>query len=58
MFIFVQRERKRKLYVEEWTLADDEFEGRGFSVSEKLESPKFSHMGMVREMKGSDLTVS
>ena len=56
---FSQRERKqRKLYVEEWSLADDEFEGRGFSVSEKLESTKFSTLGMVREMKGSDISVA
>ncbi|XP_055707188.1 jmjC domain-containing histone demethylation protein 1 [Phlebotomus papatasi] len=54
------RERKqRKLYSEEWTLADDEYEGgRGFSVAEKLESARFAQAGMVREMKGSDLTVA
>lgn len=53
------RERKqRKLYSEEWTLGDEEFEGlRGFSVAEKLESPKFAQSGMVREMKGSDISV-
>ncbi|XP_059618296.1 jmjC domain-containing histone demethylation protein 1 [Phlebotomus argentipes] len=54
------RERKqRKLYSEEWALADDEYEGgRGFSVAEKLESPRFAQAGMVREMQGSDLTVA
>lgn len=59
MMILIQRERKqRKLYSEEWTLGDEELEGvRGFSVAEKLESPKFAQTGMVREMKGSDLTV-
>ncbi|XP_055550726.1 jmjC domain-containing histone demethylation protein 1 [Wyeomyia smithii] len=53
------RERKqRKLYAEEWTLGDDDYEGaRGFSVAEKLESARFAQSGMVREMKGSDLTV-
>ncbi|XP_053961055.1 jmjC domain-containing histone demethylation protein 1 isoform X1 [Anastrepha ludens] len=53
------RERKqRKLYLEEWTLGDDDLEGaRGFSVSEKLESSKFAQTSMVREMRGSDLTV-
>ncbi|XP_055850030.1 jmjC domain-containing histone demethylation protein 1 isoform X1 [Episyrphus balteatus] len=51
------RERKqRKLYLEEWTLGDDEGV-RGFSVAEKLESPKFAQAGMVREMRGADLTV-
>lgn len=60
-FIFyTQRERKqRKLYADEWALGDDEFEsGRAFSVAEKLESPAFAQQGMVREMKGSDLTVA
>ncbi|XP_049529879.1 jmjC domain-containing histone demethylation protein 1 [Anopheles darlingi] len=53
------RERKqRKLYSEEWTLGDDDYEGaRGFSVAEKLESPRFAQSGMVREMKGENLTV-
>ncbi|XP_058446304.1 jmjC domain-containing histone demethylation protein 1 isoform X1 [Malaya genurostris] len=53
------RERKqRKLYSEEWALGDDDYEGaRGFSVAEKLESARFAQSGMVREMKGSDLTV-
>lgn len=53
------RERKqRKLYSDEWALGDEEFEGlRGFSVAEKLESPKFAQTNMVREMKGIDLTV-
>lgn len=59
-FRFPQRERKqRKLYADEWALGDDEFEsGRAFSVAEKLESPVFAQQGMVREMKGSDLTVA
>ncbi|XP_055635307.1 jmjC domain-containing histone demethylation protein 1 isoform X2 [Toxorhynchites rutilus septentrionalis] len=53
------RERKqRKLYAEEWALGDDDYEGaRGFSVAEKLESSRFAQSGMVREMKGSDLSV-
>lgn len=51
------RERKqKKLYLEEWGLGDDEGV-RGFSVAEKLESPKFAQAGMVREMRGADLTV-
>ncbi|EDW15837.2 jmjC domain-containing histone demethylation protein 1 [Drosophila mojavensis] len=54
------RERKqRKLYLEECLLGDDDAEGaRGFSVAEKLESSKFAQAGMVREMRGCDLTVS
>ncbi|XP_035899887.1 jmjC domain-containing histone demethylation protein 1 [Anopheles stephensi] len=53
------RERKqRKLYSEEFTFGDDDYEGgRGFSVAEKLESPRFAQSGMVREMKGENLTV-
>lgn len=54
------RERKqRKLYSDEWALGDDEAEGgRGFSLADKLESPRFEHSGAVSEMHGSDLTVS
>lgn len=53
------RERKqRKLYSDEWALGEDDVEGvRGFSVAEKLESPKFAQTGMVREMKGFDLSI-
>nr|XP_029732938.1 jmjC domain-containing histone demethylation protein 1-like [Aedes albopictus] len=53
------RERKqRKLYSDDWALGDDDYEGaRGFSVAEKLESARFAQSGMVREMKGTDLTV-
>ncbi|CRK99580.1 CLUMA_CG012893, isoform A [Clunio marinus] len=54
------RERKqKKLYADEWALGDDEFEsGRAFSVAEKLESPAFVSQGMVREIKGTDLTIA
>lgn len=39
-------------------MGDDDTEGvRGFSVAEKLESDRFAQTGMVREMKGTDLTV-
>lgn len=60
MIIYLQRERKqRKLYADEYALADDDFEsGRAFSVAEKLESPAFAQQHMVREVKGSDLTVA
>lgn len=40
-------------------MGDDEAEGgRGFSLADKLESPRFEHSGAVLEMHGSDLTVS
>lgn len=56
----LQRERKQKKLYSEWALLDeDDYEGiRKFSVAEKLESPKFAQPGMVREMKGSDLSVA
>lgn len=54
-----QRERKQKKLYSEWALLDDDYEGvRKFSVAEKLESPRFAQSGMVREMKGSDLSVA
>lgn len=54
----LQRERKQKKLYTDWALLDDDYEGvRGFSVAEKLESTKFAQSGMVREMKGSELTV-
>ncbi|XP_045539000.1 jmjC domain-containing histone demethylation protein 1 isoform X2 [Papilio machaon] len=54
------RERKqRKLYSDEWALGDDEAEGgRGFSLADKLESPRFEHTGAIIEMTGSELTIS
>ncbi|XP_028172914.1 jmjC domain-containing histone demethylation protein 1 [Ostrinia furnacalis] len=54
------RERKqRKLYSDEWALGDDEVEGgRGFSLADKLESPRFEHTGAVLEMHGTDITIS
>jgi hypothetical protein len=56
----LKRERKqKKVYADEWALGDDEFDGgRAFSVAEKLASPAFAQQGMVREMKGADLTVA
>lgn len=56
-----QRERKqRKLYSEEWALGDEEAVegGRGFSLADKLESPRFEHAGIIKEMAGTDLTVA
>lgn len=55
-----QRERKqRKLYSDEWALGDDEAEGgRGFSLADKLESPRFEFPNAVHEMQGADLTVN
>lgn len=54
----VQRERKQRKQYLEWALAEEDYEGaRGFSVADKLKSTRFAQSGMVREMRGSDLTV-
>ncbi|XP_071057273.1 jmjC domain-containing histone demethylation protein 1 isoform X2 [Onthophagus taurus] len=54
------RERKqKKLYSEDWALNDDDIEGRRtFSIQQKLEDPTFASHCMVKEMHGSELTVS
>lgn len=54
----LQRDRKnRKLYSD--YLIDEEHEGaRGFSVAEKLSSSKFAHKDVVKEMKGTELTIA
>ncbi|XP_063697320.1 jmjC domain-containing histone demethylation protein 1 [Culicoides brevitarsis] len=52
------RERKQRKQYLEWALAEEDYEGaRGFSVADKLKSTRFAQSGMVREMRGSDLTV-
>ncbi|XP_045465756.1 jmjC domain-containing histone demethylation protein 1-like isoform X2 [Harmonia axyridis] len=53
------RERKqKKLYSEDWALADDDIEGRrSFNLQEKLEDPAFASNSDVREMYGNQLTV-
>lgn len=57
---FLQRERKqRKLYSDDWALGDEEIEGRRtFSIQEKLGSPKFAQNNLVKEMHGSELTLT
>lgn len=53
------RERKQKKLYSDFLLLEDDYEGiRKFSVAEKLESARFAQPGMVRELKGSDLTVA
>ncbi|XP_060533055.1 jmjC domain-containing histone demethylation protein 1-like isoform X2 [Cylas formicarius] len=56
------RERKqKKLYSEDWALGDDddiEDPRRTFNLQEKLEDPAFNAAGVVREMRGDELTVS
>lgn len=55
---FEQRERKQRKLYSDYLIDDDQEGARGFSVAEKLESSRFAQVGMVREMKGSDLTVA
>lgn len=57
-FHFEQRERKQRKLYSDYLIDDDQEGARGFSVAEKLESSRFAQVGMVREMKGSDLTVA
>ncbi|XP_046682822.1 jmjC domain-containing histone demethylation protein 1 isoform X2 [Homalodisca vitripennis] len=54
-----KRDRKeRKLYSDDWTLGDEDIEGRrAFSLQEKLESKKFPQC-FAKEMQGSDLTLA
>lgn len=54
-----QRERKqKKLYSDDWALADDDIEGRrSFNLQDKLEDPAFASNSVVREMYGNELTV-
>ena len=56
---FLQRERKhKKLYSDDLDFVDDELEaGRGFSLQEKLDSPKFSMDLFVLQMTGNEVTV-
>lgn len=53
------RDRKeRKAYVDDWALGEDELDGkRSFNLQEKLESENYSQ-SYVREMNGSDLTIT
>ncbi|KAG8253583.1 Lysine-specific demethylase 2A [Homalodisca vitripennis] len=58
-YAFDFRDRKeRKLYSDDWTLGDEDIEGRrAFSLQEKLESKKFPQC-FAKEMQGSDLTLA
>lgn len=57
-FYPLQRERKQRKLYSDLFIDDDQEGARGFSVAEKLESSRFAQTGMVREMKGTDLSIS
>ncbi|KAL0117142.1 hypothetical protein PUN28_010170 [Cardiocondyla obscurior] len=56
------RERTRKLYTDDWTLGDEEIEGRRtFQLDEKIEGDKYNlsnFSGLFREMNGSELNLT
>ncbi|XP_071566399.1 jmjC domain-containing histone demethylation protein 1 [Temnothorax nylanderi] len=56
------RERTRKLYTDDWTIGDEEIEGRRtFPLDEKIEGEKYdlsNFSGLFREMNGSDLNLT
>lgn len=62
MQILLQRERTRKLYTDDWTIGDEEIEGRRtFQLDEKIECDRYNltnFSGLFREMAGSELTLA
>ncbi|XP_052126433.1 jmjC domain-containing histone demethylation protein 1 [Frankliniella occidentalis] len=51
------RDRKPKLYTDDWAIADEEIEGgRLFQLDDKLESDRYEQ-NFVKEMNGKDFTV-
>ncbi|XP_015117813.1 jmjC domain-containing histone demethylation protein 1 [Diachasma alloeum] len=56
------RERTRKLYTDDWTLGDEEIEGkRTFQLDEKIECERYNlsnFTGLFREMNGAELNLS
>jgi len=58
----LQRERTRKLYTDDWTIGDEEIEGRRtFQLDEKIEGEKYdlsNFSGLFREMTGPELNLT
>ncbi|XP_046416749.1 jmjC domain-containing histone demethylation protein 1-like [Neodiprion fabricii] len=56
------RERTKKLYTDDWTLGDEDIEGRRtFQLDEKIDCERYdlsNFNGLFREMTGSELTLS
>ncbi|XP_012276970.1 jmjC domain-containing histone demethylation protein 1 [Orussus abietinus] len=56
------RERTRKLYTDDWTIGDEDIEGRRtFQLDEKIECERYNlsnFAGLFREMSGSELTLA
>ncbi|KAJ1523891.1 hypothetical protein ONE63_010445 [Megalurothrips usitatus] len=52
-----QRDRKPKLYTDDWALADEDIEGgRQYQLEEKLEAERFEQ-NFVKEMNGKDFNI-
>lgn len=58
----LQRERTRKLYTDDWTIGDEEIEGRrSFQLDEKIEGDRYdlsNFNGLFREMTGPELNLT
>ncbi|XP_012063004.1 PREDICTED: jmjC domain-containing histone demethylation protein 1 [Atta cephalotes] len=56
------RERTRKLYTDDWTIGDEEIEGRRtFQLDEKIEAKRYdlsNFSGLFREMTGPELNLT
>lgn len=61
MVFHLQRERTRKLYTDDWTIGDEEIEGRRtFQLDEKIECDRYDlskFNGLFREMTGPELNL-
>lgn len=61
-WLYLQRERTKKLYTDDWTLGDEEIEGRRtFQLDEKIECERYNlgnFSGLFREMNGSELNLA
>ena len=60
--VILQRERTRKLYTDDWTIGDEEIEGRRtFQLDEKIEAKRYdlsNFSGLFREMTGPELNLT
>lgn len=58
----MQRERTRKLYTDDWTIGDEDIEGRrSFQLDEKIECERYNlenFSGLFREMNGPELNLA
>lgn len=59
---YLQRERTKKLYTDDWAIGDDEIEGRRtFQLDEKIECERYNltnFSGLFRELTGSEFSLT